>query len=43
MEKEGKNIIMNKEYPRQVIHNAIGHHLLTDCQSVPEQQLALLS
>lgn len=41
MEKEGKIRIMIKEHPKQVIHNALGHHLLT--QSVPEQQLAHLS
>lgn len=43
MEKEGKKKLMIKEYASQVIHNAIGHHLLTDSQSVPKQQLAHLS
>ena len=26
------------EYTKQVMHNAIAHHLLTDAQLVPEQQ-----
>ena len=30
---------MIKEYTKQVMHNAISDHLLTDAQPVPEQQL----
>ena len=30
---------MIKEYAKQVMHNVIAHHLLTNAQSVPEQWL----
>ena len=30
-------IIKELEYTKQVIHNAIAHHLLIDAQLVPEQ------
>ena len=33
-------IIKGLEYTKQVMHNAIAHHLLTDAQLVPEQQSA---
>ena len=31
-------IIKGLEYTKQVMHNAIAHHLLTNAQLVPEQQ-----
>ena len=31
-------IIKGLEYTKQVIHNAIAHHLLTDAQGVPKQR-----
>ena len=31
-------ILKELEYTKQVMHNAIAHHLLTDAQSVPEQR-----
>ena len=31
-------IIKGLEYTKQVMHNAIAHHPLTDAQSVPEHQ-----
>jgi len=34
---------MIKEYTKQVMHNAIAHHPLTDVQSNPEQQSQPLS
>ena len=32
-------IIKELEYTKQVMHNAIAHHLLTDAQLVPEQRI----
>ena len=31
-------IIKDLEYAKQVMHNAIAHHLLTDAHLVPKQQ-----
>ena len=31
-------IMEGLEYTKQVMHNAIAHHSLTDAQSVPEQR-----
>ena len=33
-------IIKGLEYTKQVMHNAVAHHLLTNAQLVPEQRSA---
>ena len=34
--------IIELEYTKQVMHNAIAHHLVTDTKLVPEQQSPLV-